>query len=152
MEYISDEKYEGKQIPKYEDIASEKGIALVYQYYCYKETGVKMELSEIKFEDVLLKARNGDKIAYQTMLAHYQFLIRAAKAVSTSFGCDSVILASDNQVKNDWFVQRVKNELHAEFHQFTRPDLMKNIRVYTQAEFQNFNLLGTGLLASSLLK
>jgi hypothetical protein len=35
-------------------------------------------------------------------------------------------------VKNDWFVQKVKGDLHKEFYNFIRPDWMKNIRVYTQ--------------------
>lgn len=152
IQFISDEMYEGKQAPEFEDIASGRGLSLVYQYYVLKETGTKIAQAQINSSEVASKAEKGDKIALQSMLTHYQFLLRAAKSVATSLSCDSVLLALDNQVKNDWFVQKTKDELHSEFYNFIRPDWMKNIRVYTQTKNQNFNLLGTGLLADSLLK
>jgi hypothetical protein len=56
------------------------------------------------------------------MLSHYEFLLQVAKAVVTGLSCDSVLLSLDNQVKNDWFVQKVKGDLHKEFYNFIRPD------------------------------
>ena len=76
--------------------------------------------------------------------------MRAAKGIATSLSCDSVVLALDNQVKNAWFVEAIADTLHDEFYHFIRPDWMKGIRVYTQTEVLNFNILGTSYMASKL--
>nr|AGM32871.1 glucokinase 1 [Coptotermes formosanus] len=150
-QYISDMMYDGKQAPEFEDIASGRGIPVVYQYYYNQITGKKIPLNEINAEEIASHAKNGDRIAYKTMLTHHQFLMRAAKAVVTSLSCENVLLALDNQVKNDWFVQREKDRLADEFFNFIRPDWMKKIHVYTQRKLQNFTLRGTVWLANTRL-
>jgi glucokinase len=152
IQYISDQRYDGTHAPEYEDIASRRGLEIVYQHYIEEEGGIKIPLSEIEASDIASKARIGDKISRRAMQTHYQFLMRAAKAVVTTLSCDSVLLALDNQVKNDWFVRSITDDLQSEFTHFIRPEWIDNIRVYGQTKHQNFNIHGTAYVAGSKLK
>jgi glucokinase len=152
IQYISDHRYDGTHAPEYEDVASGRGLQVVYQHYIQEEGGIEIPLDEIKASEIAEKARRGDKISRRAMQTHYQFLMRAAKAVATTLSCDSVLLALDNQVKNDWFVRSIADDLHAEFSHFIRPDWVDNIRVYGQTKHQNFNIHGTAYVAGSKLK
>ena len=150
IQYISDHYYNGRQMPEFEDIASGRGLCLVYQYLYDKYHQIKIPLDEIDAGDIAQNARQGDKIAREALMVHYTMFMRAAKAVATTLCCDSVLMALDNQVKNIWFVRSANQELKDEFYTFIRPDWMKNIRVYTQTKVLNFNILGTDYMAHQI--
>jgi glucokinase len=150
IQYISDHYYNGRQMPEFEDIASGRGLCLVYQYLYDKFHQVKIPLDQIDAGDIAQKARQGDKIAREALMNHYIMFMRAAKAVATTLSCDSVLMALDNQVKNIWFVRSANQELKDELYTFIRPDWLKNIRVYTQTKVLNFNILGTDYMAHQI--
>lgn len=152
IQHVSNHYYQGKGTPEYEDIASGRGLCLVYQYFYEKNEKKKLPLENINGGDVAQLARSGDKTAKQALTWHYIMFFRAAKAIGTSLCCDSIILALDNQVKNSWFVHAVSDQLHDEFYNFIRPDWMNGIRVYAQTKVLNFNLLGTTYMALRLAK
>ena len=150
IQFVSEHYYNGRQMPEFEDIASGRGLCLVYQYLYDKEHQVKIPLDEISAGDIAQNAREGDKISREALLRHYTLFVRAAKAVATTLNCDSVLMALDNQVKNVWFVRSAVEDLKDEFYTFIRPDWMKNIRCYTQTKVLNFNLLGMDYMAHQL--
>jgi len=147
VQFVSDFYYGGRQCPEYEDIASARGLRLAYQYAVRKATGELLDFEAIDAGDVARKAKDGDPVAIKALMWHYKLFIRSAKEIATTFTCDSVVLALDNQVKNWWFVQQICELLKDEFYNFIRPDWMKGIRVYAQTELLNFNILGTDYMA-----
>lgn len=147
VQHISEHYYAGEKCPEYEDISSGRGLELAYQYFNLVETGKKVPLEQISAGNIATLAQEGDAVARNSLLWHYKMFIRSAKSIATSLSCDSVILALDNQVKNDWFVKSVEKELGEEFYQFIRPDWMNNIRAYSQTKILNFNILGTDYMA-----
>lgn len=151
LQYISDHYYGGSHAIEFEDIASGRGLQLVYQFFHFEKTGQKLPIEQIDAGEVAKLAQKGDKVARTALATHYQFFLRSAKNISTSLCCDSVLLALDNQVKNDWFVRSILDELQDEFYHFIRPDWMKNIRVYGQTKTLNFNILGTTYMAKSMV-
>ena len=150
IQFVSDHYYNGRQMPEFEDIASGRGLPLVYQYLYDKAHQIKIPLDEIDAGEIAQKARGGDKIAREALFRHYQMFIRCAKAVATTLSCDSVLMALDNQVKNNWFVRSAVDDLSQEFYTFIRPDWVKNIRCYSQTKILNFNLLGMDYMAHQL--
>ena len=152
IQHISNHYYEGKLTPEYEDIASGRGLCLAYQFFKLRLDKVKILAENINAGEVAKAAKDGEKAARQALEWHYIIFMRAAKSIATSLSCDSVVLALDNQVKNAWFVEAIADSLHDEFYHFIRPDWMKGIRVYTQTEVLNFNILGTTYMANKLAK
>ncbi|KAH0790291.1 Glucokinase 1 [Histomonas meleagridis] len=150
FKYISDHYYNGTDTIEYEDIASGRGLALSYQYIFKRDTGKTLPLESLNGGDIAALAQKGDAQAKEAMSVQTQILLRCAKAVATSLSCDSVLLALDNQVKNNYLMHEYKDKLCKEFYQFIRPDWMKNIRVYTQTKILNFNLMGTDYMAHAL--
>ncbi|OHT04429.1 putative glucokinase 2 [Tritrichomonas foetus] len=150
VQHVSNHYYGGKQTPEFEDISSGRGLCLAYQFFKLKNESKRIPVEQINAGDVAEAARTGDKTARQALEWHYKIFIRSAKAVATSLTCDSLILALDNQVKNGWFVNAIADVLHDEFYNFIRPDWMNGIRVYTQIETLNFNILGTHYMANKV--
>lgn len=150
IQHVSNHYYGGAQMPEYEDIASGRGICLAYQYCKMRDTKEKIPIERINGGDIAEAARLGEKTARDALSWHYKIFMRIAKAVSTSLNCDSVILALDNQVKNAWFVSAISDQLQDEFYNFIRPDWMKGIRVYSQKEVLNFNILGNDYMAHQI--
>lgn len=147
IQHISNHYYEGEQTPEYEDIASGRGLCLTYQFFKNRLDKVKINVENINAGEVANSAKEGEKAARKALEWHYIIFMRAAKSIATSLSCDSIVLALDNQVKNAWFVEAIATSLHDEFYHFIRPDWMKGIRVYTQTEVLNFNILGTSYMA-----
>lgn len=152
VQHVSNHYYQGKGTPEYEDIASGRGLCLVYQYFYEKNEKKKLPLENINGGDIAQDAKSGDKTARQALTWHYIMFMRAAKEIAVSLCCDSIILALDNQVKNSWFVHAISDQLKDEFYNYIRPDWMKGIRVYAQTKVLNFNLLGTTYMALRLSK
>lgn len=150
IQFVSDHHYNGRQAPEFEDIASGRGLCLAYQFEYDRINQVKIPLDQIDAGEIAQLAQKGDKVARKALLYHYLYFMRAAKAVATTLSCDSVLMALDNQVKNDWFVRSAFDELREEFYHFIRPDWMKSIRVYTQTKTLNFNILGTDYMAHKI--
>ena len=149
IQYVSEQCYDGKLTPEYEDICSGKGLCLAYKYFIEKETGNEFS-SEIDAAEVALKAKKGDRVARDALFWHYKMFIRAAKEITTTLTCDSCIMALDNQVKNGWFINQVEDELKDEFYCFGRPDWQANIRCYSQKEKLNFNIYGAIYIANQI--
>jgi glucokinase len=147
VQFVSDFYYNGTQCPEYEDISSARGLRLAYQYFVQKSTGEVLDFDAIDAGDVAERAKSGDRVALEALKWHYKLFIRSAKEIATTFNCDSVVLALDNQVKNWWFVSSISDVLKDEFYNFIRPDWMKGIRVYAQTSLLNFNILGTDYMA-----
>jgi len=152
IQHVSDYYYDGTHAPEYEDICSGRGLCLTYQFMKQKFDNEKIPIEKIDAGNVAELARQGDKAARQALTWHYILFLRAAKAVATSLTCDSVVMALDNQVKNSWFVSAISDQLKDEFYHWIRPDWLTGIRVYTQKEVLNFNLLGTDYMAHRLAK
>lgn len=147
IQHVSAHYHKGSQCPEFEDIASARGLRVVYQFFKQKYDGEKLDYDSIDAGVVAGKAKEGEKAARDALLWHYLIFMRAAKNMGTSLTCDSIILALDNQVKNAWFVAEVEKQLEEEFYHYIRPDWMTNIRVYAQNEILNFNILGTSYMA-----
>jgi glucokinase len=152
IQHISNHYYMGKQMPEYEDIASGRGLCLAYQFFKRRFEREHVPFERIDAGKVAEMAKQGNRTAREALLWHYRLFIRAAKAVGTALCCDSLLLALDNQVKNQWFVASVSERLREEFYTFIRPDWMKGIRVYSQKQLLNFNVLGADYMAHSLAK
>ena len=150
MQFLANYYYEGKLCPEYEDVASGRGLPLAYQYLYEKEKGEKVDPAELDAGKIAVKANNGDPIARRALTWHYKIFTRAAKCIATSLSCDSVLLALDNQVKNNEFVRSIEKELNDEFYTWIRPDWMNSVRVYTQKVVLNFNILGTTYMANQI--
>lgn len=150
FEYVSSYYYRGRDTLEYEDVASGRGLCLGYRYIVQRDSGVALPMEELDGNVIAAKARSGDRQAKEAVGYQMKFLIRAAKAVATSLSCDSVLLALDNQVKNNYVMHEREAEFGKEFFQFIRPDWMKGIRLYTQTKLLNFNLLGTDYMAHKL--
>ncbi|OHT05367.1 Glucokinase 1 [Tritrichomonas foetus] len=150
IQHVSNHYYGGTQMPEYEDFSSGRGIALCYQFFLKRDKNERVPVEQINAGDVAEKARTGDKTARSAMLWCYKLFLRCCKEVATSLCCDSVLMALDNQVKNAWFVDAISDVLKEEFYNFIRPDWLKGIRVYTQIENLNFNILGTDYMAHRL--
>lgn len=149
VQFISDFYYDGKKTPEYEDISSGRGLRLAYKFFKEKE-GQKIDYESIDAGEVATKAKTGENAARRALTWDYVMFIRAAKALATAMTCETVILALDNQVKNDWFVHEIEELLENEFYNYVRPDWMKDIRVYSQTEVLNFNILGTTYMANQI--
>jgi glucokinase len=152
IQHVSNHYYEGKQMPEYEDVASGRGLCIAYQFFKRRYEKEHIPIERLNAGEIADMAKHGNKIAREALLWHYKLFIRAVKAVGTSLCCDSVLLALDNQVKNAWFIASASDKLRQEFYTFIRPDWMKGIRVYSQKEVLNFNVLGTDYMAHSLAK
>jgi glucokinase len=151
LQHISNHYYNGTQQPEYEDIASGRGLPLVYQFFVERETGEHITVESLDAGVIATKAKNGsDDVARLALLWHYKMFLRGAKAIATAMCCDSVVLALDNQVKNSWFVNEISEDLKDEFYHFIRPEWMKGIRVYAQKQLLNFNVIGTDYMAHRL--
>jgi glucokinase len=150
LQHVSDYYYDGTHAPEYEDISSGRGLCLAYQYMKIKFDNERLPIERIDGGQVAELARQGDKAARQALTWHYLLFLRAAKAIATTLCCDSVVMALDNQVKNAWFVNAISDQLKDEFYHWIRPDWLNGIRVYTQTEVLNFNILGTDYMAHRL--
>jgi glucokinase len=151
LQHISNHYYNGTQHPEYKDIASGRGLPLVYQFFVERETGEYVPIESLDAGIIASNAKKGsDNVARLALLWHYKMFVRGAKAIATAMCCDSVVLALDSQVKNSSFVQEISDELKDEFYHFIRPDWMNGIRVYAQRQMLNFNVIGTDYMAHRL--
>lgn len=150
IQHVSEHYYGGAQTPEFEDLSSGRGIQLCYQFFLKRDEGVFKAVEEIDAGEVAVKAHDGDKTAKNALLWCYKLFLRLAKQTATSLQCDSIVMALDNQVKNAWFVEAVSDQLKEEFYNFIRPDWMKGIRVYSQTETLNFNILGNDYMAHQI--
>ena len=150
IQHVSNHYHGGKQTPEYEDIASGRGLCIAYQYFKLKNENKRIPAEQLSAKDIAEAAKTGEKSARQALEWHYRIFFRAAKSIATSLTCDSIVLALDNQVTNNWFVNAIADILHDEFYNFIRPDWVKDVRVYTQIESLNFNILGTQYMAQKI--
>lgn len=144
IQHVSEHYYGGSQTPEYEDLSSGRGIQLWYQFFLKRDENVFKAIEQIDAGEVAQKAHEGDKTARNALF------LRLGKQLATSLQCDSILIALDNQVKNAWFVDTVADQLKEEFYNFIRPDWMEGIRVYTQTETLNFNILSNDYMAHKI--
>ena len=139
VKHTSDYYYGNVQMPCYEDFASARGICTTYQMFS-KE-------NDITASKIAYLAQKGEEGAYNSLKSHYLFFTRLAKSVAISLKCDSIVMALSNQVSNDWFIQKITKEMKEEFFDSTKPEWIKDVRVFSQIKEMNFNLLGASYLA-----
>lgn len=139
IDFASKHYYNGMESPGYEDIASGRGLTVIYQYVSGR-TGIKAEeISEM--------AKKGEKDAFEAMKLHYIYYTRCAKQLSMGMKCDTVLMSLSNQVKNDWLIKMIADDMRKEFSNYTRPEWINDVSVFTQIKDCNFNLVGTSYMA-----
>lgn len=151
VRFASDFYYNGHITPEFEDISSGRGLRLAYMYFLRRDKNQKIDFDTIDAGVIAGMARSGDEIAKKAVAYQYQLLVRLAKGVGTALNCDSLVLALDNQVKDNYIMHEYSDILRDEFQTYIRPNWMKVIRLYTQNKLLNFNILGADYIAHSLL-
>jgi glucokinase len=149
LQYVSNYYYEGVQMPEYEDVASGRGIVVAFKYALTKR-GKEIPAEVPNAGGIAQLAKAGDEAAREAIFLAHKFFTRSAKSIATSLSCDSILLALDNQVKDLEFVESFVDLLRAEFYTWIRPEWLNGVRVYTQKESLNFNILGTDYMAHRL--
>ncbi|OHT10692.1 Glucokinase 1 [Tritrichomonas foetus] len=151
VNHISSRLYDGELAIEFEDITSGKGLCNVYQYLVWKNNNKMLPVSTLEGAEIARLAKTKeDPLAYQALVIFNQMIVRAAKTISTTMNCDSVILASDNQVDNYHIIRDNNEIMKNEFYSYIRPDWMKTITIFTQTKKMNFNLYGTSHIAHKL--
>lgn len=141
VNYVSDFFYEGKIMPGFEDFSAGRSLSVIYSYFAKGKNG-KLDAAQIS--DL---ARKGDSTAYQAMKVYYTYYFRLAKVIAKAFECDSIVMALNNQVQNRDLIERMFDDLKTEFLD-SKDGKSRNVRVFSQIECFNFNLLGTTFLAN----
>lgn len=149
LQFISDKLYGGVQMPEYEDIASGRGIVVAFEH-AVKKAGGELPEGARTAADIAKLAKDGNEAAKQAIFLAHKYFVRSAKSIATSLSCDSILLALDNQVKDLKLVLEYAEKLNTEFHTWLRPSWVEGVRVYTQKESLNFNILGTDYMAHRL--
>ena len=139
VQHTSKYYYNNEQMPCYEDFASARGICTTYQMFSKND--------DIPASRIAYLAQKGEKEAYYALKSHYLFFTRLAKNVAISLKCDSIVMALSNQVSNDWHIKQITKDMSDEFHDCTRPQWIKDVRVFSQIKEMNFNLLGASYMA-----
>ncbi|OHT04689.1 Glucokinase 1 [Tritrichomonas foetus] len=152
VQHISNHWYEGELAIEFEDITSGKGLCNVYQFLVKKATGKVIPTETLDGAQIAQMAAEKEPLAYKALVIFNQMVIRAAKTISTTMNCDSVILASDNQADNYHIIKDNYSLMKNEFYSFIRPNWLNTITVFTQTKRMNFNLFGTSHIAHQLSK
>lgn len=141
---LSEHYYKDGQMPCYEDFASARGIIALYKALTNKENLNAGEIAEL--------AKKGDACAYKAIKLHYLYFTRFAKNIGATLRCETVVMALSNQVSNDWLIKEIVDDMKKEFNDSTRPQWIKDIRVYSQTKDMNFNLNGVTFMAHNCMK
>ena len=64
--------------------------------------------------------------------------------MSVVLGCESLVLALDDAVKNNWLIHEFADKFKYEFYDYIRPEWMKEVRIYAQKKTLDLNILGAG--------
>ena len=152
VKHISNQNYDGELAVEFEDVASGKGLCNIYQFLYHNTNGKLLDFSTLDGGKIAQMAKDKDPVAYKALTMYNQMVIRAAKSISTAMNCDSVILASDSQVFNNFIIKENYDTMKNEFYEFIRPNWLNTITVFTQKEKMNFNLCGTSHMAHTLAK
>ena len=139
IDFASNHYYNGMESPGYEDIASGRGLTVTYQYISGRK--------DIKAEEISELAKQGDKDAFEAMKLNYIYYTRCAKQLSMGMRCDSILMSLSNQVKNRWLIEMIVSNMEKEFNNYTRPNWIENVSVFSQIEDYNFYLAGTSYMA-----
>ena len=91
-----------------------------------------------------LAKEEGDETAKRAIFLQYQYLFREAKLMSVVLGCESLVLALDDAVKNNWLIHEFADKFKYEFYDYIRPEWMKEVRIYAQKKARDLNILGAG--------
>jgi glucokinase len=150
LDFASSHWSGGLHAPEFEDLSSGRGLCLCYQFVVKRETGRVLEFAALDGGAIAELARKGDAFAKEAVTLQYFFLVRAAKLTATAFSCDSILIALDNAVLDNYILHEKKERLQREFYEFVRPDWLKPIRVYAQTRLLNFNIIGTDYIAQGL--
>lgn len=140
---VSEDFYSGRYSPTFEDFSSGKSLGNIYQILT---DGSNISCSE----EVAVLAKKGDEVALNALKINYHFLMKCAKNLAIGMKCDSILLALSNQVKNLWFVQKHTEFMENEFCDHPESYKLRKVRVYTQTQEMNFNLLGAVRMAHKI--
>lgn len=142
IEYIAEKVYQGKSPPEYEDIVSGRGIRYVYEALVKDVKDVPQNLQTGQIAEEALKGEN--VYAVQAMRIHYKFLIRILKNLSIGLQCKGALLAGDNQITNNPFLEKDITILREEFLDTPKSDWIEDNSLFTQT--QKFRLNEAGAL------
>ena len=129
--------------PEFEDISSNRGVEAAYEYLT---RGKRLDEATISY----LAKEEGDEIAKKALFLQYLYLFREAKLMSVVLGCESLVFALDNAVKNNWLIHEFTEKFRYEFYDYIRPEWMKEVRIYTQKKPLDLNILGANFVAHAL--
>jgi len=150
VQFMSDYYYNGFLMPGYEDFSSGRGLCVTYQYLSgniASSVSKNCQANHPNAAEIAEMAKNGDRIAIESMKTHYLLFTRCAKAIATTMQCESVVMALSNQVSNNWFVNTIIEDMKKEFFDTTKPEWLNRTRVYSQKKDLNFNMIGTTYMA-----
>lgn len=144
IKWLGENVWEGKHLAEFEDVCSGRGLHAAYKWLC--RDAPEREAEKMMPKDVAELAQKGDKMAADAMFLHYKFLFRIAQNICVGMQAKGVILAGDNQVFNNWFVQSEKERLMSEFYwhpkQNPKDKWLDGIPIFVQTKMVNTNMIG----------
>eukprot|EP01080_Neovahlkampfia_damariscottae_P003442 gene3442-6091_t len=150
LEYLSKNLYNCEYSIEFEDICSGRGLQSCYEFEILEqENEKKLNSGESKSKlniTYLLVAKaslEGNKYAFEAMMAHYRYLMKAAQNISIMTVCKGVFFAGDNQVSNEEFFSKNAKYLASQFTGHVKSDWLEKMDAYRQIEMFNLNLCGT---------
>jgi glucokinase len=140
----------GVRTPKFEDLASRRGLEMTYKFVWEKMNLRKLGIGKLDGPAIADLSRKGDPVAVEAVTLQHLYLVREAKLAATALGCDSILFALDDAVNDNYIYQQKTDRFKKEFYDFLRPEWMKSIRLYAQVKKENFILMGTAYVATNL--
>lgn len=144
IKWLGETVWEGQHLAEFEDVCSGRGLHAAYKWIC--RNAPEREADKMMPKDIAELAKKGDKMAVDAMFLHYKFLFRVAQNICVGMQTKGVILAGDNQVFNNWFVQSEKERLMSEFKwhpkQNPKDKWLDGIPIFVQTKSVNTNMIG----------
>ncbi|KAJ5075303.1 glucokinase [Anaeramoeba ignava] len=150
INYISNQKYQGKHSIEYGDICSGPGLVMCYNYLVQK-MGLKLEpidAATISKKSMIDEPKDEySEVCKQAQTIHYNFLFRLASNLCVSLQCKTIFLVLDNQVKNDKFVTSKIQEFHHNFLDHPKNNWLIDVNCFRQISAdENLNITFMGCL------
>lgn len=142
FQFFSNELYNGKITPTFEDITSYNGLTYLYQFFTRK-TNCKTELNKTSYIELINDALNKkDNYAIMALRTRFRFLLRAAKTITTTLFAETCIIDDEYCLE----MSKIFNEEKKEFYTYVRDEWINGIRLYTIANSAIVNLTGLASL------
>ncbi|KAL6064298.1 putative Group A glucokinaselike [Balamuthia mandrillaris] len=144
LEYISEKLYNKEHAIEYEDIVSGRGLAITYKWVLDEANVQDESLRSLDAGKIAKNATNSEACPYahKAMMLHFKFLMRIAKNLCIGLQVRGMLLAGDNQVNNNLFLEQNLESLRAEFFDHPKKAWIEDIDLFTQTKPVNLNLHG----------